>query len=181
MSQATAKCFTLVHQNKKSSSSFSFSWRKHTNRTQLLPEDMGSWSWSQAFLDGLCCQWLLCRGWALGTIILWSSVGSHLYSSSVALSVSLLHVSLLWLSQSTAIMASLFSSMSLKTATYIRPRTLIPFSYGKQSEALQQHLDFWGSDVIDVTCDFSCPPGMTGRYGTSATNPTRETHCQGLP
>lgn len=41
MSQATAKCFTLVHQNKKSSSSFSFSWRKHTNRTRCFLKTWG--------------------------------------------------------------------------------------------------------------------------------------------
>lgn len=57
----------------------------------------------------------------------------------------------------------LSSSVALKPATYISPGILIPLSYGNHSEALQQHLDFWGSEVIDVMCDFSCPPGMTGR------------------
>lgn len=53
---------------------------------------------------------------------------------------------------------SLSSGVALKPAIYVSPGTLIPFSYGNHSEALQQHLDFWGSEVIDVMCDFFLSP-----------------------
>lgn len=105
----TAMCFTLVHENKKPNSSFSFSRRKLVNKTQPLPGDTGSQSWSPSLLPGLCYQRLLGRGPALGTIILWCSVGSH---PSVPPWLSrqpsgTCPVSLLWLSQCPGIMASL--------------------------------------------------------------------------
>lgn len=112
--------FTLMHENKKSSSSFSFSWRKHANKTQPL---LKTWDRSHGHGHGhghshshghssmVCVISGCCAGlgapyhhfvvlhWApslqLFLLLSWHPSGTHL-------------VSLLWLSQWPTITASLY-------------------------------------------------------------------------